>query len=286
MRFDERTIAEGTLALGVSEGPTGGSPLVLLHGVTRRWRDYLPVMPGLSARYHVHALDFRGHGGSSRVQPGAYRVVDYGYDVLALLDRLPGPAIVAGHSLGAMVAAWVAAERPERVRAVVLEDPPFAMMGERIGETFYHDLFRGYRALAGSDRPVREVAEALGEVRVRPPGSSGAVPLRSIRDAASLRFAAACLRRLDPAVLAPIVAGAWLEGLDVAGTLRGVGCPALFLQGDYDAGGALPDDYAGELASHLPDVAHVRLAGVGHAIHGIRPADYLRLVSEFLESLD
>ena len=74
-------------------------------------------------------------------------------------------------------------------------------MGERIGETLYLDLFRGYQSLVGTDRPVAEVTAALAEIPVRPPGSPAPVRLAEIRDAAALRFAAACLRRLDPAVL-------------------------------------------------------------------------------------
>ena len=50
--------------------------------------------------------------------------IDYARDAAAVLRSLREPAVVCGHSLGALVAGVVAAQLPERVRAVVLEDPP------------------------------------------------------------------------------------------------------------------------------------------------------------------
>ena len=74
-------------------------------------------------RWHLHLIDHRGHGGSGRA-PGQYRVVDHVEDALTVLNWLGRPAVLFGHSLGALVAAAAAAARPELVRAVVLEDPP------------------------------------------------------------------------------------------------------------------------------------------------------------------
>ncbi len=284
----EKTHRAGSLPLHHAEGPDHGPPLVLLHGVIRRWQDFLPILPALCFRWRVLAVDFRGHGRSGHDPDGRYRVVDYVADVVSLIEhRSPSePVILVGHSLGAMVAAAVAAEMPGRVRAVVLEDPPFAMMGDRIGETSYLDLFRGYRPFAGSRLPVPEIAAGLAEIRLTPPGQTAPIRLGDARDATSLRFSASCLRQLDPAVLGPIVDGRWLDGYDVAGTLRKVACPTLLLQADFAAGGALPDDYAVEVASTIPDATHIRLPGIGHQIHGSQPEAMLRLMTGFLESLD
>ncbi|MFY9662418.1 MAG: alpha/beta fold hydrolase, partial [Terriglobales bacterium] len=70
----ERTfdIGEGQLAvrLNYAEGPAAGPPLVLLHGLGRRWQVFLPLIPALSMRWHIFAVDLRGHGKSSRVSRG------------------------------------------------------------------------------------------------------------------------------------------------------------------------------------------------------------------------
>jgi pimeloyl-ACP methyl ester carboxylesterase len=281
----EVTFDAGATALNVAIGPESGPPLVLLHGVTRCWRDYMTILPQLAIRWHVHALDFRGHGRSERA-PG-YRVIDYVADVVALLrDYLTEPAVILGHSLGAMVATAAAAEAPERVRALVLEDPPFEMGASRIDETMWPALFAAYRSVAGSERPVDEVAAALAAAPIMMPGDPRPTPLGSLRDAVSLRFQAACLRRLDPEVLDPILERRWLDGFPVAETLGRIACPTLLLQGDSTAGGALPDRYAAELASLIPRAIHVRMPGVGHQIHANQAEDMTRLVAGFLESID
>lgn len=285
--ISEKFLRGGSPSLHYAEGPDHGPPMVLLHGVIRRWQDFLPILPALGFRWRVHAVDLRGHGRSGRAPAGGYRAVDYVADIVAFLEHTRSePAVILGHSLGAMVAAAVAAVAPGLVKAVVLEDPPFAMMGGRIAETSYLDLFLGYQEFAGSGRPVAEVAAALAEIRVKPPDRPDPVRLGDVRDAAALRFMASCLRQIDPAVLAPIVEGRWLDGYDVIETLRKVACPTLLLQADSAAGGALPDDYADEVASAIPDVIHIRLPGVGHQIHGSQPEAMLRLMTGFLESLD
>jgi pimeloyl-ACP methyl ester carboxylesterase len=66
------TLGSGTC----SSANTAAKPrIVLLHGVTRQWRDYAGVMPALAAFGPVTALDHRGHGASSH-HHASYRVAD------------------------------------------------------------------------------------------------------------------------------------------------------------------------------------------------------------------
>src|SRR3954471_8978915 len=124
--LQEQTFDTGTVSINYVADQASGPPLVLLHGVTSRWQGWLSVMPDLALRWRLFALDLRGHGRSGRAD-GRYRLTDYAGDVTAFLQRRAGePAVVVGHSLGAMIAIAVAAEAPDFVRAVVLEDPPLA----------------------------------------------------------------------------------------------------------------------------------------------------------------
>jgi pimeloyl-ACP methyl ester carboxylesterase len=68
MLFEKRYRVD-EVALNYAEGPDAGPPMVLTHGLTDRWQYYLPIMPFLTMRWHVYALDFRGHGRSSRTPP-------------------------------------------------------------------------------------------------------------------------------------------------------------------------------------------------------------------------
>lgn len=282
----ERPFHTGTVGLNAAVGPPNGPPLVLLHGVTRRWRDFRPLLPDLAFNHQLHGIDLRGHGRSAH-QSGHYRVVDYVPDITTYLDAIPkGPVVLLGHSLAGMIAAAVAAEAPDRVRGLILEDPTFDMTGRRIGETMFLSLFRAFLPHAGSDRPVAEIAAALAEAPIGVPGRAGTVRLGDLRDLINLRLSASGLKQLDPDVLTTPLAGRWLDGYDVQRTLSSLRCPTLFLQADPAAGGALPEAYGREIAASIADVAHVRLPGIGHNIHGSAPEAMLRVVLAFLDSLD
>src|SRR5581483_7683841 len=80
--FTERAFNSGELLLNHAVGPVTGPPLLLLHGVTRCWRDFVTLVPPLAPRWQLHGLDFRGHGRSARA-PGKYLVTDYVRDAAA-----------------------------------------------------------------------------------------------------------------------------------------------------------------------------------------------------------
>jgi len=275
-----------TGALNEATTGEGQYPLLMLHGVTRRWQSFLRVADSLSVCYHLHALDFRGHGKSDRT-PGRYRVADYAEDAVNYVHgRLNSPVVVYGHSLGAMVAAITAAECGERVAGILLEDPPFDTMGKGIGESILLSLFRGFQQLAGDDRSIAEMSRALAEIVLVDPNTQTSTRLGDVRDAASLRFTASCLKPLDPEVLEPIVAGEWLDGFDAQSVMQRVKCPVLLLQAEVAAGGMLTDSDVELVKSWTDDLVHVRFPGCGHVIHWSRTEELLSAVHAFLGALD
>lgn len=274
------------LNLNFATGPRNGPALIFFHGVTRRWQSFVPLIPTLSTRWHIHALDHRGHGLSSRAKL-EYLVRDYVRDAVAFVqEQVQGPAVLYGHSLGAMVAAGVAAELPGQVQAAILEDPPFGTMGTRIGQSALLSYFAGVQPFAESTLPVGALARQLAEIPLTTPGKTGSIRLGDTRDMASLRFTARCLKQLHREVLSPIVAGRWMEGFDWAAVSAKIECPALLLQADLSVGGMLTDDDAVEAERLMPDCVRVRLPKVGHLIHWLQTDTCLRLVNSFLESLE
>ena len=274
--LQEQIFDTGVVPINYVAGPAGGRPLVLLHGVTGRWQTWLPVMPDLAMRWRLFALDLRGHGRSGHLA-GAYRVMDYAGDVSALLRRqATEPAVLVGHSLGAIVAIGVAAEAPEAVRAVVLEDPPLAAFRhQQLRDRPEYEPFTTMRDLARSGRTVDELAAAL-------------VDLQPDRDAAALRARATSLSQLDPDVLTLILEDRAKEGYDLDARLQLINCPVLLLQGDPTLGGALEDVDAQRAAGLLARGTYVRMPEVGHGIHVAgqgQPSAFCRVVHDFLESL-
>ncbi|MFI4873732.1 MAG: alpha/beta fold hydrolase [Blastopirellula sp. JB062] len=282
----ERQIQLGGVRCNLARAGEKGAPLVMLHGVTRRWQTFLPILPSLAARWSVAALDFRGHGRSVYVD-SPYRVVDYGADVLHLLrNQFDEPAILYGHSLGAMVAAAVAAESPQLIRALILEDPPLDTMGRRIAETPLLSYFQGMQEVAGSKLALDTLAHEVADLWLKDPFTGDQKRLGGLRDAAALRFTAMCLSQLDPAVLLPIVAGRWLDGYEQAEIFAKIEAPVLLLQADPQCGGMLIDEDAHRIQRQIASCTVVRYPQVGHLIHADSPQAVSGAVHNFLESLE
>jgi pimeloyl-ACP methyl ester carboxylesterase len=103
---------------------TGQGPLVVaIPGMGDIRANFRFLAPGLvAAGYRVATLDLRGHGESS-ASFEAYDNMAAASDVIALIESLGGPAVVVGNSMGAAVAAIVAADRPDLVDGIVLIGP-------------------------------------------------------------------------------------------------------------------------------------------------------------------
>ena len=124
-------------------GDEHGRPLVLLHGLSANSTSWAPVIERTATGWRTYALDFRGHGQSEHT-PGRYRLADYVDDAERLLQLIGEPAVVIGHSLGAIVAASLAQDRHPLVAAVFLEDPPLYLVEPRFDGT---GLARGFSVL-------------------------------------------------------------------------------------------------------------------------------------------
>ena len=284
--WTEHRFDAGWGTLNYAQGPAGGPPLAMLHGVMRSWQTFLPIAASLSTRYEILALDHRGHGRSDRTEHG-FALLDYARDAQAwLAATVREPVVLYGHSLGAMVAALVAANAPELVRGVVLEDPPWNTLGPAIGSTVWLGYFQAMLPWAGSQLPVAELAKRLADVSWLDPASGRTIRLRDVRDAAALRMLARSLTWLSPHVLPPVVAGNWFEGLPEGGMPERLARPALLLWADEAAGGMLGEADVERFRARCDDLCVVHFAGASHNLHSTRPAEVLQAVYTFAESLD
>lgn len=283
MQLTQSRYTVGQLSLNVAETSTDGPLLLMFHGVTQRWQTFVPLIPTLGLRHRLLLVDARGHGASDR--GSGYRVVDYIDDACKLIEQLPAPVAVYGHSLGSMVAAGVAARLGDRISAAVMEDPPLHTMGERIGETHLLNFFSAVAPFAGTDRDPGELAEELGRIEFDDPVSGQSMRLSEMRNPIQRRFSAACLRLLDPAVFDPIIAGQWLDGFDVDAVFQSMKCPSLLLQAEVAAGGMLTEDDAQHVASLNKRLVRIPFPAVGHTIHTAATQPLLNTVSAFLETL-
>lgn len=120
--FDVR----GGRMAGIAFGPKTENPdIVFLHATGFNARTYASVLAPLGDRFHVLALDARGHG-RTQLKGAAfgYSWEHHRDDVIAVLEKhLTKPMILAGHSMGAIVSTQVAARRPDLVTGLALFEP-------------------------------------------------------------------------------------------------------------------------------------------------------------------
>jgi pimeloyl-ACP methyl ester carboxylesterase len=256
-----------------------------LHGLGRRWQVFLPVIPALSMRWHIFAPDLRGHGKSGRVARG-YRGTQYAEDITRLVrERVPGPAVVFGHSLGGLLAMWIAQHNPELVRALILGDN--MIVARKVRTTMYVSLFSGLRNLARKGGSIEQIADGIGRIDLQVPGTGEWVTIRELpgNDEAYLLAWARCVQAADPDTYDMTLDGSALEGWDGEEVLRGITCPTLLLQSNREVGGLMTDADVALAKRILPHHTHVYFRSLGHALFIQQPEPVLRAVTNFLESL-
>jgi pimeloyl-ACP methyl ester carboxylesterase len=102
----------------------GSGPLVvLLHGFPEFWWSWRYVMPPLAKPFRVVAADLRGYHLSAKPASG-YDLATLASDVAGLIDHLGGPAMIAAHDWGGIVAYQAAMDHPRVVERLAILNAP------------------------------------------------------------------------------------------------------------------------------------------------------------------
>ena len=250
-----------------------GPPLVLVHAGVADRRMWDPHWPAFQAHHRVVRYDARGYGESL---PPAGPWSQHG-DLLELLAELGmARAHLVGASMGAGIAVEAALAQPDAVASLVLAAPAGALLGPPTD-----DLQAVWRAeiaaLDGGD------IEAAVEVNLRAWVEGPSRPVEAVDPAlrafvATMQRDAFELPEWDPddapeAELSP-PADARLAEID---------CWTLIVVGEADQPSTV--DAAHRLAGRIPAARLVSWPDVGHMISLERPAEFERLVLDFVDSV-
>lgn len=267
-RFTEKQFQTLEAVLSFVEGPANGAPFILLHGVGSRWQPFQTILPALAERYHIYALDFRGHGCSSHT-PGAYHLDDFTRDIHQFItQQVQAPAVVYGHSLGALVGIHLAAQQPQDVRALILGDPPLYHHDMLTQDTFWHQAFIDLLTFM-TDHPTS--AERQACLIQNYPGMTPERREERVRS----------LEGLDPDVIRAIVSNEQMKGIDFTALAARVTCPGLLLRGNPSLGSALREQDVDFAVTHFPNIHLLEMETVGH---GIIPVRLLPQMIEFIDA--
>ena len=114
------TTRDGTRLYWRLEGPTERPPLVLLNAIGTDMALWDPLVTLLLPHFQILRFDARGHGASD-APPGDYSFEMLAHDVIAVMHAAHlSRAVIAGVSLGGMIAMDTALRFPEHVTALVL----------------------------------------------------------------------------------------------------------------------------------------------------------------------
>ncbi len=104
-------------------GDPANQSVLLLHGSNQSAHSFDLVSLQLADRFHVFALDQRGHGDSEWCRDADYSSEAMGLDAAAFIDAMGlDQLIVVGHSMGGQNAMRLTLSHPERVTKLVLVD--------------------------------------------------------------------------------------------------------------------------------------------------------------------
>jgi N-formylmaleamate deformylase len=241
--------------------------LVLLHGLTDNGMCWIRVADDLREDYDLILPDTRGHGLSAKPE-GPYDIETRAADVAGLIEALElDRPVLMGHSLGGQAALAVAALYPERVRAIIAEDP--AWLDESPEEQRHASMEEWVAGLCAQQ--AQTVSELMATVQADNPHWHE-LELRPWADA-KLQVTEHALREILMSMR-----GGWRD------QLARVQCPVLILTPDPDNGIVSPA-MADECMRLNERVRVANIPGTGHCIHRDRFEASMEPVRAFLKEI-
>jgi pimeloyl-ACP methyl ester carboxylesterase len=259
--------ADGLVLSCADYGGAGHPPLLFLHGGSAhaRWWDF--VAPAFTDRFHVLALDQRGHGESPWTTEWTYGTRQYVADLVAVIEGwgLGSPVLVA-HSMGGHTALAYAIDHSRQLSGLAVIDSPAA---------YPADAIAALRALGEKpSRPFATLEEACANFRTNPRQNNARPEI--LQHVARLSF------RQDEN-------GGWIHKMDrrtlirdpisVSKGLAKISCPALYIRAGSSV---LPLEITERIASSIPGCRHTSVPDSYHHVMIDNPAGLIAALNDFL----
>ncbi|MBQ7430421.1 MAG: alpha/beta hydrolase [Butyrivibrio sp.] len=305
----EKQAQVGEVLFNYAEGPDNGPAVILLHAQLLDWYTYSSVLPDLSEKFHVYAIDYPGHG--KTVVPEGYEMSakNIGQDLGRFIDEVVGEEVyVTGNSSGGLLATWLAANRKDIVKAAILEDPPlFSSEYPEVKQTVANKAFT-------QSKSALELEEYDGDYLMYWVNNSKQFFSTYVFDGAEyfiknmislyrmfnegepveIAFIPVSVQEMlrgmdyyDPRFGAAFYYGTWNQDFDHATALSEIDCPVLLIQAntgyleDGTLDGAMSKEMADRVVELLKDGRYVYV-DAGHVTNLEVPEEFVRLVEDFI----
>jgi pimeloyl-ACP methyl ester carboxylesterase len=276
VRYVSRNIVLRQLRLHFLEwGDQGAPPIVLLHGGHQSAHSWDLVSLHLARRWHVLALDQRGHGDSEWARDVAYGNHEMSLDAEAFIAALAlrRPALI-GHSMGGRNAMLLTRRNPSLLRALAIVD-----VGPEVSD-------RGRAVIAGFVRENEEFDDLdhfVRNVQRYDPYRSRAHIERTVKynmlQRADGKFVSKCdanPRRLG------VVRGTGPQENITLEEARAFDLPVLLVRGADSR--ILTAEAAERFRAALPQGTLVTVPNCGHNVHGQNTIGFIEAISGFLDA--
>ncbi|MDN6857317.1 alpha/beta hydrolase [Pseudomonas sp. CAN2814] len=252
-----------------------GAPLVLVHGSLCDYRYWQAQVEALAARYRVIVPSLRHYFPEQWNGEGkGFTTQQHVEDLLELIDQLPGPVHLLGHSRGGNICLRVALAAPRKLLSLTLADP---------GGDFADDVFTAVNIEA----PVSPVErnqfrqQALQMIRAGQVEEGLQLFVDTVSGAGVWSRSSRQFREMATANAMTLVGQVADHQVPINHQqLAQLQLPVLLI-----GGAKSPEPFPRiirALQSTLADVRSVTIPGASHGMNVIRPASFNRAVLEFV----
>ncbi len=247
----------------------GGPPLVILHGFLGSLDNWHTVAKNLASDCTVYTLDQRNHGHSPHSEVFTYQAL--AEDLIEFLNEESlETAILLGHSMGGKTAMFAATAHPERVKKLIVAD-----MGIKRYPPDHQAILDALQKLPVKSLATRQeaderLAEQIPDWRVRQWLLKNLV--RRPGGGFAWRVNLPVLVENYPNILVALPENARFDG------------PTLFIRGENSP--YIHSEDWPEIRKHFPKMKSHTIANAGHWLHAEAPEEFVRVVREFIFSLE
>jgi pimeloyl-ACP methyl ester carboxylesterase len=249
-------------------GADGQQPLIMLHGIGRVAHTFDHVAAHFNKKYHVMAVDMRGHGESEWDPKGAYLVEDYVKDIEGLAGQLRLRNIVLwGNSTGGRVAQVFAGLHPELVAAVISEDvgpERPAQIAQSVTARLKQEDEKGW---ASED-------ELFAQLKAESGGTADEILRAYAHFGSKPRGDGRVIWKRDPNI------GNGFIPTELWRFIRQIKSPIIYVLGGQST--IVPPETQEQLKKALPQAQIITMPGLGHYPSEENPPGFLAIVDRFL----
>lgn len=262
--------SDGLVLSCADYGGAGRPPLMFIHGGSAhaRWWDF--VAPAFVDRFHVLALDQRGHGASPWTTEWTYGTRQYVADLDAIINGWGlGAPVLVGHSMGGHTVLNYAADYSASLRGMVVVDAPSGYPPEAVA--FLREIAER------PSRPYDSLDDACAKFKTNPPQNNARpevlrhVAEHSFRQDADGKW----VHKMDRRTLIREPLSAW-KGLSR------IACPSLYIRAGSSV---LARDITEKIAAAIPNCVHTEVPDSFHHVMIDNPEGLIAVLDSFLRAV-